>query len=42
MFFINEVEVCSFADDTTIYSCSLNFEEANLGLEHSCLESTVW
>ena len=27
MFFIQEREVCKFADDTTIYSCSPNFEE---------------
>ena len=28
MFFIYETEVCNFADDTTIYSCSLNYKEA--------------
>ena len=28
MFFIQETEVCNFADDTTIYSCSSNYEEA--------------
>ena len=27
IFFIQEAEVCNFADDTTIYSCSLNYEE---------------
>ena len=27
IFFIQETEVCNFADDTTIYSCSLNYEE---------------
>ena len=27
MFFIQEIEVQNFADDTTIYSCSPNFEE---------------
>ena len=28
MFFIQETELCNFADDTTIYSCSPNFEKA--------------
>ena len=28
IFFIQETEVCSFPDDTTIYSCSLNYKEA--------------
>ena len=28
IFFIQEAEVCNFADDTTIYSCSLNYKEA--------------
>ena len=28
MFFVQETEVCNFADDTTIYSCSLNYKEA--------------
>ena len=27
IYFIQETEVCNFADDTTIYSCSLNYEE---------------
>ena len=27
IFFIQETEVCNFADDTTIYSCSLNYKE---------------
>ena len=27
IFFIQETEVCNFTDDTTIYSCSLNFKE---------------
>ena len=34
MFFIQEKEVCNFADDTTIYSCSPNFEEATLKLSN--------
>ena len=28
IFFIQETEVCNFADDTAIYSCSLNYKEA--------------
>ena len=28
IFLIQETEVCNFADDTTIYSCSLNYKEA--------------
>ena len=28
IFFIQETEVCNFADDTTRYSCSLNYKEA--------------
>ena len=32
MFFIQETEVCNIGDDTTIYSCSPNFEEATLKL----------
>ena len=30
IFFIQEKEVCNFADDGLIYSCSRNFEEATL------------
>ena len=33
MFFIQETEVCNFADDT-IYSCSPDFEEATLKLSN--------
>ena len=29
MFFIKKTEAWNFADDTTIYSCSLNYEEAH-------------
>ena len=34
MFFIQETEVCNFADDTTIYSCSPNYEEATQKLSN--------
>ena len=33
-FFIQETEVCNFADDTAIYSCSPYFEEATLKLSN--------
>lgn len=29
MFFINETEVCNFADDATIYWCPSNYNKAN-------------
>ena len=32
MFFIQETEICNFADDTTVYSYSPNFEEATVKL----------
>ena len=35
MFFIQETEVCNFADDTTIYSYSPNFEESALKLSNN-------
>ena len=34
MFFVPETEVCNFANDTTIYSCSPYFEEATLKLSN--------
>ena len=34
MFFIKKTEVCNFADDATIYSCSLNYEEARQKLSN--------
>ena len=34
MSFIQKTETCNFADDTTIYSCSPNFEEATLKLSN--------
>ena len=34
MFFIQETEVCNFANDTTLYSCSSNFEKATLKLSN--------
>ena len=34
IFFIQETEVSNFADDTTLYSCSPNFEERTLKLSN--------
>ena len=34
VFSIQETEVCNLADDTTIYSCSPNFEEVTLKLSN--------
>ena len=34
MFFIQETEVCNFANETTIYSCLPNFEEGTLRLSN--------
>ena len=34
MFFIQEKEVCSFTDDTSVYSCLPKFEEATLKLSN--------
>ena len=35
MLFIKKTEVCNFADDTTIHSCSLNYEEAHRKLSNN-------
>ena len=32
LLFIKKTEVCNSPDDTTIYSCSLNYEEAHRNL----------
>ena len=42
MFFIQETEVCNFADDITIYSCSPNFVEATLKLSNDTLLVLNW
>ena len=42
MFFFNETEVCSFANDTNIYSCSLNYEEANQKLSNEIHIALNW
>ena len=41
IFFIQETEVCNFADDTTIYSCSLNYKEAAHKLSNDKVNSMV-
>ena len=42
IFFIQETEVCNFADDTTIYSCSLNYEEVAHKLSHDTYIVLNW
>ena len=42
MFFIQEKEVYNFADDTTIYSCSANFEEATMKLSNDTYLILNW
>ena len=41
MFSIKKTEVFNFADDTTIYSCSLNYEEAHRKLSDNTTSSLV-
>ena len=41
-FFIKETEVCNFTDDTNLYSCSLNFEEAHRKLSSDTLIVLNW
>ena len=41
-FFIKETEVRNFADDTTMYSCSLNHEEAHRKLSNATLIVLNW
>ena len=42
MFFTQETEVCNFADDTTIYSFSQNFEEVTLKLSNEMHLTLNW
>ena len=42
MFSIKETEICNFADDTTIYSCSLNYEEAHRKLSNDTSVVLNW
>ena len=42
MVFIQESKVCNFADETTIHSCSLNFEEAILKLSNDTYFILNW
>ena len=41
-FFIQETEVCTFADDTTIYSCSSYFQETTLKLSNDTYLILNW
>ena len=42
MFFIQETEVCNFADDTIIYSCSPCFDEGTLKLSNDTYLILNW
>ena len=42
IFFIQETKVCNFADDTTIYSCSLNYKEAAHELSNDTYIAFNW
>ena len=42
MIFIKKTEVYNFADDTTLYSCSPNFEEATLKLSNDIHLILTW
>ena len=42
IFFIQETEVCNFADDTTIYSCPLNYKEATHKLSNDTYIVLNW
>ena len=42
MFFIKKTEVCNFTYDTTIYSCSLNYEEAHRKLSNDTYIVPNW
>ena len=42
MFFIEETDVCNFADDTTIYSCSSTYDEANKLLSNDTHKVLNW
>ena len=41
-FFIKETEVRHFADDTTVYSCSINYEEAHRKLSNDTHVALNW
>ena len=40
--FLEEIEICNYADDTTIYSRGPNIENVIMDLENDALEITKW
>ena len=40
--FLEETEICNYADDTTIYACGPNIENVIMHLENDILKITEW
>ena len=40
--FLEETEICNYADDTTIYACGPNIKNVNMHLENDVLKITEW
>ena len=40
--FLEETEICNYADDTTIYACGPNIEDVIMHLENDALKITEW
>ena len=42
LMFLEETEICNYADDTTIYACGPNIENVIMHLENDALKITEW
>ena len=42
LMFLEETEICDYADDTTIYACGPNIENVIMHLENDALKITEW
>ena len=40
--FLEETDICNYADDTTIYACGPNIENVIMDLENDALRITEW
>ena len=40
--FIQNVDICNYADDTTIYTCDMNLRDITHRLEHDCSVALEW
>ena len=40
--FLEETEICNYADDTTMYACGPNIENVIMHLENDALKITEW